>query len=134
LTNTTLNKTNNLVQRNIKNQIQQQQQNQHQQTISNKTFSSPNNNETINFNKTKYENMSMLGNVGDSSKFVQPQLPTPHLNQQPAAPPNSFATINSARTLLPRPIIAPNRTFLDKILDFVIGEGPNNRYILFLKD
>ena len=86
----------------------------------------------MNFNRTKYENMSMLANAGDSSKFVQPQLPTPPLNQQPAAPPNSFVAPNSvARTLLPRPIIAPNRTFLDKLLDFVVGEGPNNRYFIY---
>lgn len=101
---------------------------QNQPNLTNKTFSSPNINETMNLNRTKYENTSMNGNNADSSKFVQPQLPTPQFNQQAAAPPNSFVAPNSvARTLLPRPIIAPNRTFLDKLLDFVVGEGPNNR-------
>jgi hypothetical protein len=42
--------------------------------------------------------------------------------QQPPIPPSG-----TARTLLPRPIINPNRTFFDRILDFIIGEGPNNR-------
>ena len=115
------NKNANLVQRNIKNQMQQQQQ--HNGQFPNKTFTSPSN-ETINLNKT-----SMYGNPNDSSKFVQPQLPTPQLNQtsQTNPPPSSFALASSARTLLPRPILAPHRTFFDKILDFVIGEGPNNR-------
>lgn len=50
-----------------------------------------------------------------------------------AAPPSGLAASAQARTLLPRPIINPNRTFFDKLLDFIVGEGPNNRYtILFL--
>ena len=31
------------------------------------------------------------------------------------------------RTVLPRPIVPANRTIFDKVLDFLIGEGPNNR-------
>jgi hypothetical protein len=33
----------------------------------------------------------------------------------------------AARTLIPRPFIPPNRSTIDKILDFFIGDGPNNR-------
>lgn len=44
------------------------------------------------------------------------------------APPSSLAAANAqARTLLPRPIVNPNRTYFDKLLDFIVGEGPNNR-------
>lgn len=41
--------------------------------------------------------------------------------------------LSHARTVLPRPIIAPNRTVFDKVLDFFIGDGPNNRYALICK-
>ncbi|CAF0948860.1 unnamed protein product [Brachionus calyciflorus] len=51
----------------------------------------------------------------------------------PPQPPSSLG-VSQARTLLPRPIITPNRTFFDKILDFIIGEGPNNRYALICKN
>lgn len=44
-----------------------------------------------------------------------------------AAPPSGLAASAQVRTLLPRPIINPNRTFFDKLLDFIVGEGPNNR-------
>ena len=122
LNNTVNAKNNNLVQRNIKNQIQQQQQTKEP----NKTFTPNLGNETMNLNRTKYENMSMYQNAGDTTKFAQPnQMVSPPHNQP--APPSSFALASSARTLLPRPIVAPNRTFFDKLLDFIIGEGPNNR-------
>lgn len=42
--------------------------------------------------------------------------------------------MNQPRGTLPRPIIAPNRTIFDKVLDFLIGEGPNNRYALICKN
>ena len=118
--NATINAKNTLVQRNIKNQIQQEPN-------QNKTFNS---NETMNLNKTKSENtVSMFGNAGDSSKFVQPQqMISPPTNQP--APPSSLSLASSARTMLPRPIIAPNRTFFDRLLEFIVGEGPNNRYML----
>jgi hypothetical protein len=59
------------------------------------------------------------------------------INQQSSMPPppsalSLAASATHTRTLLPRPIIAPNRTFFDKLLDFVIGEGPNNRLAVFL--
>lgn len=48
-------------------------------------------------------------------------------NQAPIPSALGLAASAQARTLLPRPIVAPNRSFFDKLLDFVIGEGPNNR-------
>lgn len=49
------------------------------------------------------------------------------------APPSALAAAQNAhaRTLLPRPIINPNRTYFDKLLDFIVGEGPNNRFVIF---
>lgn len=46
--------------------------------------------------------------------------------------PQTSMGLSHQRTLLPRPIIGPNRTFFDKVLDFLIGEGPNNRFDFFL--
>jgi hypothetical protein len=47
---------------------------------------------------------------------------------QPPSTSGPAVLLPQAKTLLPRPIIAPNRTIFDKILDYIIGEGPNNRY------
>ncbi|MES1904038.1 MAG: hypothetical protein MHPSP_004495, partial [Paramarteilia canceri] len=34
---------------------------------------------------------------------------------------------------LPKPIIKPNRTFCDRVLDSFFGDGPNNKYALICK-
>ncbi len=49
-------------------------------------------------------------------------------SNQPTPTSGSAVLLPQAKTLLPRPIIAPNRTLFDKILDYIIGEGPNNRF------
>ncbi len=56
---------------------------------------------------------------------VQADSPSPG-TQSSASQINSACAPSAPRTL-PRPIIAPNRTLFDKLLDFMIGEGPNNR-------
>ena len=35
--------------------------------------------------------------------------------------------ISQARTQLPRPVMGPDRSLFDKMIDYLIGEGPNNR-------
>lgn len=115
--NTTTNANTSLVHRNVKQQQQQQQMNM---TKSNLDITN------ANLNKTKMnESISVSSSsakLSSQSIMQPPPPPPPH-----QGPPSSFAMANSARTLLPRPIVAPNRTFFDKLLDFVIGEGPNNR-------
>jgi hypothetical protein len=108
-----------LVHRNIK-QIQQQ----------NMTMSSqprqPNNLDTT--------SRASQGNLLNLSTASNVQLLTAsNVGATPAAANVAPPSVSQQRTLLPRPIIAPNRTILDKILDFLIGEGPNNRYALICK-
>jgi hypothetical protein len=84
---------------------------------------------------------SMISN-GSQQTFTAPAPPPPKsiqsngeiksdsvvaVSQMQQQPPPSSMSANQQRTLLPRPIVTPNRTFFDKILDFVIGDGPNNR-------
>jgi len=49
-------------------------------------------------------------------------------SNKPTSTSGPAVLLPQAKALLPRPIIAPNRTIFDKILDYIIGEGPNNRY------
>lgn len=87
---------------------------------SNGSITHNNNNTSMNSSVVKSESTTASG------QFVQPTGP----------PPSGLAMMNAsanARTLLPRPIINPNRTFFDKVLDFIIGEGPSNRYANFNK-
>ncbi len=69
--------------------------------------------------------------IASSSSLNTQQMMPPPSSSQPtsmSAPPSaSAASQQQQRTLLPRPIMNPNRTFFDKVLDFIIGEGPNNR-------
>jgi hypothetical protein len=133
-----------LIHRNMR-VIQNQQNILHQSAImSQQQKSTPNiaeSNRQVNIHQklNQNENKSM---VAASSSFVgqkfQPDLkknvPNPNnqsfMNQPgplPPPPPPSALGISQARTLLPRPIINPNRSILDKLLDYMIGEGPNNR-------
>jgi len=74
------------------------------------------------------------GNLLNLSTASNVQLSTAsNVGATPAAANVAPPSVSQQRTLLPRPIIAPNRTILDKILDFLIGEGPNNRYALICK-
>ena len=31
---------------------------------------------------------------------------------------------------MPAPILSPNRSYVDKLVEYLIGDGPNNRYAL----
>ncbi len=74
---------------------------------------------------------SNLLNISSASTNAQPSTAS---NIAGASAANMApSSVSQQRTLLPRPIIAPNRTIFDKILDFLIGEGPNNRYALICK-
>lgn len=122
-----------LVHRNVKHLQQQSQtgsQSQQQQQLNNTSKSVLNSTVNANLNATinKGSNNS-LSSVSQSSSVSQ-QVPTQTLGpgqQIQQAPPTALAASTQARTLLPRPIITPNRTFFDRLLDFIIGEGPNNR-------
>ena len=71
------------------------------------------------------DNSIMTMNQTMSQPAQKEQPPT---SANLAAPPSGLAAASAqVRTLLPRPIINPNRTFFDKLLDFIVGEGPNNR-------
>jgi hypothetical protein len=115
-----INNGNKLVKRNIKEQM----------LLQNKTFTSPLSSSNENLNRQQLNKTSL---PVDSSVNIH-RITSPPLNQH-AAPPSSLGMDSQSlnRTLLPRPVIAPNRTFFDKLLDFVIGEGPNNRYALICK-
>lgn len=112
-----------LVKRNIKEQMLQQ----------NKTFtvSSPS---TFSSSNEHRQQLNKTSSGMETSSMSSHRQTSPPL-QQHVAPPSSLGldTQSLNRTLLPRPVIAPNRTFFDKLLDFVIGEGPNNRYALICK-
>lgn len=121
----------NLVHRNVRNI----QNNQASNLIQNQNKSTPNISQIA---------PKLTDNKISSSTTSVPQtgqLEAKHLNQNqsfnqqllPPPPPPAALGMSQARTLLPRPIINPNRTFLDKILDFMIGEGPNNRYALICR-
>lgn len=109
--NMTMNGTT-LVHRNVK-QIQQQNMSIYQGPKPGNNLLEPTKSQS---NLLNASTMSSSSNVQSSASNLGPSAPapTPQVSQQ--------------RTLLPRPIIAPNRTIFDKILDFFIGEGPNNRY------
>jgi hypothetical protein len=113
----------NLVHRNVKQNIMQQfppgvtvnavnsQQLGNRLTIAGADMNTP-------VNKTNLNSTQAIGG-GQQQQQMPPSAA--------AAAPGSASLNTTARTLLPRPIINPNRTYLDKILDFIIGEGPNNR-------
>ena len=143
---------NHLVHRNVR-QLQDGSQLNTTKSTPNGHHSNNNNNNQLNFslqhqpNQSKHKNSNPnISVLNATTNFAQPQnLPPPSSAQQqhqpisvqqqppppPPPPPSSLAATAPARTLLPRPIVAPNRTFFDKLLDFVIGEGPNNRYLFF---
>uniref|UniRef100_A0A914DG39 Endoplasmic reticulum junction formation protein lunapark n=1 Tax=Acrobeloides nanus TaxID=290746 RepID=A0A914DG39_9BILA len=52
---------------------------------------------------------------------------TPLRNQMPQMGPGSMQTPMRGPV---RPFVSPNRTPLDKLVDYIIGDGPNNRYAL----
>lgn len=106
-----------LVHRNVK-QIQQQNMSIYQGPKPGNNLLEPTKSQS---NLLNASTMSSSSNVQSSASNLGPSAPapTPQVSQQ--------------RTLLPRPIIAPNRTIFDKILDFFIGEGPNNRFALICK-
>lgn len=81
---------------------------------------------TSNLNLT-LNRIGSSGSISSESKsFTQTLGPIENKLQKIPQPP-SVTAASQVRTLLPRPIITPNRTLFDKILDFIIGEGPNNR-------
>ena len=130
--------------------IQNQQNLLHQSAIMSQQKSTPNiaeSNRQVNFHQKINQNANKSMAAASSSfagqKFqpdLKKNMPTPS-NQSfmsqpgpsapsqppPPPPPPSALGISQARTLLPRPIINPNRSILDKLLDFLIGEGLNNR-------
>lgn len=57
-----------------------------------------------------------VGNTSLSMSLTSNQLALP-------SPPSLNKT-------LPRPILSPNRSFLDKMVDYIIGDGPTGRYAL----
>ncbi|RNA17986.1 lunapark-B isoform X1 [Brachionus plicatilis] len=112
----------NLVHRNIKN-IQQNQMNMSRNPLN-----------TSNLNRSTNK-IGSSGSISSESKPIPTQTLGPIQNQsQQIASPPPITAASQVRTLLPRPIITPNRNFFDKILDFIIGEGPNNRYALICKN
>ena len=122
--------TTNLVHRNVRN-IQNQQMNKQ---IQNQNKSTPNVSQ-IGTKLTENKISLSTNSVAQSAQIDSKQLSqNQSFNQQQMTsapqppPPPSALGMSQARTLLPRPIINPNRSFLDKILDFMIGEGPNNRF------
>lgn len=76
-----------------------------------------------NLNTTNANNTFQASSISEAN--INSNMPRPDQNSTPG--------MNQARGTLPRPIIAPNRTMFDKVLDFLIGEGPNNRYALICK-
>ncbi|CAK8671496.1 unnamed protein product [Clavelina lepadiformis] len=65
------------------------------------------------------------GIVGTGSSMTTPNYPlngTGRGQLVPVPPP------------LPRPLIQPNRSTLEKIVEYFVGDGPNNRYALICKN
>lgn len=119
--------TTNLIHRNVRNI-----QNQQQINLQSLNKSTPNISD-VNRQMLPKEIESKICNATISSSnqtdLKQTNANQSFANQSQLPPPPSAMGLSQARTLLPRPIINPNRTFLDKLLDFMIGEGPNNRLI-----
>lgn len=122
---------NTLVHRNVK------QISHNQSHLNNTTKSTPNINDDLNKlqrSSSQQDNsiMSVSSNSAASTSMhlnsQQSNLKSQKIENMPPPPPSALAASVQARTLLPRPIIAPNRTYFDKLLDFLVGEGPNNRY------
>jgi hypothetical protein len=80
-------------------------------------------------NKPSYSALSNISSIQsvDSKQSNPNQTYINQLIQPPPPPPSAMSISSQPRTLLPRPIINPNRSIFDKLLDFMIGEGPNNR-------
>jgi len=116
-----INANNTLIHRNVK-QLQQQNQSYNTSKASNSAVNNLDQTKSQT-NQLNSSTVSNVSNIQSSGSVI-----TGNNNQQ--AP---TTNISQARTLLPRPIIAPNRTIFDKLLDFLIGEGPNNRYALICK-
>ena len=101
---------------------QQQQQHKH---LLNQTIATAG----TNSNATSNSNNSNLSTTGTSNNNNKKNESISNGQQQPPSVlGSSHHHQQQQRTLLPRPIIQPNRTIFDRVLDFIIGEGPNNRY------
>lgn len=61
---------------------------------------------------------------------------TPRSINQPSNTPFQFRIINPAigfRSPLPRPVLPQQRTVIDRLVDYLVGDGPANRYALICR-
>ncbi|XP_063976459.1 endoplasmic reticulum junction formation protein lunapark-A isoform X1 [Diachasmimorpha longicaudata] len=68
--------------------------------------------------------------VGRGFSGTVPVTPsgTPSLSSLPSRPQNS--AITSPCSPLPRPILSQQRSYLDRLVEYLVGDGPSNRYAL----
>lgn len=67
----------------------------------------------------------VLPNVAPTQNPLSPQ----YQGSKPVNP-----SIVGYRTPLPRPILTRQRTYLDRIIDYLVGDGPSNRYALICRN
>ncbi|XP_054749916.2 endoplasmic reticulum junction formation protein lunapark-B-like [Lytechinus pictus] len=68
---------------------------------------------------------------GRGSPSVTPQRPSPHLGNQPMLQTPQAAMIRSPGTV--RPILSQEQTTFDKLVGYLVGDGPSSRYALICK-
>ena len=78
-----------------------------------------------------YHNPGMMFNNSQQPPILPPNVrPQNLILRKPPIPMNQQAP----RAIMPpRPFVPPNRTRVDRILDFLVGDGPSNRYALICR-
>ncbi|XP_003393472.1 endoplasmic reticulum junction formation protein lunapark-B isoform X1 [Bombus terrestris] len=90
---------------------------------------------TISQNQTLNAQSCVSSNTGPVPAGVTPvrNLPNTPLqsSDKPVNTPNcNYRSSLLRSSILPRPILSPQRTNLDRIIDYLFGDGPSNRYAL----
>ena len=71
---------------------------------------------------------STNSHVSDSRIISSPNAPL-----TPQFVPNNQLRQQHPPQTMSRPVVPLNRTIFDKVLDYMIGEGPNNRFSYFFR-
>ncbi|XP_012285626.1 endoplasmic reticulum junction formation protein lunapark-A isoform X1 [Orussus abietinus] len=76
--------------------------------------------------------IGMTSNVGLAPSGVSP-FPTPLSSPYQAGVRSLNSSAMEPRTPLPRPIFPQQRTYLDRLVEYLVGDGPSNRYALICR-
>lgn len=74
-----------------------------------------------------------LSNIGSLSIGAAPLSPLPVSPYHPSIRAINAPTTGPTGTPLPRPILPQHRSYLDRLVEYLVGDGPSNRYALICR-